>query len=168
VSTYMNWSLLEHAYGKASDIPELISQLISFPDESNYENEPWFTLWSSLYHQGSIYSASFAAVPEIVKFISISPEKVTPSFFSLPSLIEIARDKENMEIDIELLPEYQKAIASLGEHAAKCISLNKSAEIANVATAAFAVSAGLHKCAELIIEVLPADLEETLNWYLER
>jgi hypothetical protein len=44
VSANMNGSLLEHAYGKASDIPGLISQLSSFPDELNYENEPWLTL----------------------------------------------------------------------------------------------------------------------------
>jgi hypothetical protein len=75
----------------------------------------------------------------------------------LPSLIEIALDKENMEIDIELLPKYQRAIARLGEQAAKCISLNKNAELANAATAAFAVSAGFHKYAELIIEVLQDD-----------
>jgi hypothetical protein len=60
------WSELKHAYGFASDVPGLLSQLVAFPAEATYQDEPWFTLWSSLYHQGDIYPASFAAVPHIV------------------------------------------------------------------------------------------------------
>src|SRR4051812_14595240 len=111
----MNWENLSHAYGKASNIPQLLSSLSAYPEESNYEEEPWFSLWSSLYHQGTIYSASFAVVPEIVKLILLAPERVTPSFFSLPTSIEVARKKQNIEIPAELLASYENAISELGK-----------------------------------------------------
>lgn len=59
------WSELDHAYGKASDIPDLLRQLETIPNPDD-NSEPWLSLWSSLAHQGDIYSASFAAVPHIV------------------------------------------------------------------------------------------------------
>jgi len=59
------WSELTHAYGCASDIPALLRQLMAVSD-ANADEEPWFTLWSALAHQGDVYSASFAAVPHVV------------------------------------------------------------------------------------------------------
>jgi hypothetical protein len=50
------WADLTHAYGVASDIPELLRQLHSLPDSSG-ESEPWFNLWSALAHQGDVYPA---------------------------------------------------------------------------------------------------------------
>jgi hypothetical protein len=61
------WHDLEHAYGSAGDIPDLLRQLptaaVRSPDG---EREPWFTLWSALCHQGDVYPASFAAFPHII------------------------------------------------------------------------------------------------------
>jgi hypothetical protein len=52
------WSLLGHAYGPADDIPGLLGQ--AGTDE---HSAAWDDLWSRLCHQGSVYSASFAALP---------------------------------------------------------------------------------------------------------
>ena len=57
------WSKLRHAYGVASDTPKLLRQLERLPASDN-EKESWFSNWSSLAHQGDVYSASFAAVAE--------------------------------------------------------------------------------------------------------
>ncbi|OKJ69627.1 hypothetical protein [Streptomyces sp. CB02261] len=53
-----DWPRLSHAYGSAEDIPALLARIAS-------ESEPglWNDLWSALCHQGSVYSASFAALP---------------------------------------------------------------------------------------------------------
>lgn len=163
----MNWNNLETASGNAAGIPALLSQLNIFPDETIYEDDPWYSLWGNLFHEGNVYSAAFAAVPEIVKVLASAPEKATLSFFLLPIAIEIARQKEGIEINRELLPAYQQAIASLAGVAAKCIAANKSPEIARAAAAAFALSAGLHHYAELLIEVKADDVEEILEWCLE-
>jgi hypothetical protein len=47
-----------HAYGPADDIPGLLAQ--AEPDPSS---PVWDELWSRLCHQGTVYSASFAALP---------------------------------------------------------------------------------------------------------
>lgn len=53
-----DWSRLSHAYGPATDIPAQLARLAAEPDA-----ELWNDLWSALCHQGSVYSASFAALP---------------------------------------------------------------------------------------------------------
>ncbi|MFD8309091.1 hypothetical protein ACFV29_43295 [Streptomyces sp. NPDC059690] len=57
----LDWSRLKHAYGSASDLPRLFDE-IGDPDPDLTE-VAWEELWASLYHQGSVYEASFAALP---------------------------------------------------------------------------------------------------------
>lgn len=85
------WGELSHAYGKASDIPELLRQLRSYPPGWRYDEDPWFTLWSSLCHQGDVHTASYAAVPHILTLASARPELAHYQYFLLPASIEGAR-----------------------------------------------------------------------------
>ncbi|MFJ3140000.1 hypothetical protein ACIPK5_29390 [Streptomyces sp. NPDC086843] len=55
----LDWSRLKHAYGFASDLPRLFDEI----GDPELADEAWDELWASLYHQRSVYSASFAAVP---------------------------------------------------------------------------------------------------------
>ncbi|KOX34236.1 hypothetical protein ADK67_04335 [Saccharothrix sp. NRRL B-16348] len=55
-----DWSRLTHAYGTAEDVPPLLDRLATDPDDGT-----WSELWSSLCHQGSTYSASYAALPRL-------------------------------------------------------------------------------------------------------
>ena len=55
------WAELNHAYGDASDLPELMARLHS-GDESSLDE-----LFGAICHQGSVYSASFATVPHLVE-----------------------------------------------------------------------------------------------------
>jgi len=164
----MNWNDLTHAYGKASNIPQLLSKLSVYPDENNYETEPWFSLWSCLYHQGSIYPASIAALPEIVKLAANAPDRVTPSFFNLPASIEIARQKQNIEIPSDLQVAYKTAIAELKKCAFACATYNPDDLLARAATAAFAISVGQINYAEMLMEISNEDIDETLEWYYSR
>jgi hypothetical protein len=70
------WHELSHAYGPAGDIPELLTELSEKSDlnEGDHE-EPMFALWSSLYHQEDVYSASYAAFPHLVEIAAT--KKVT-------------------------------------------------------------------------------------------
>ena len=54
----INWGELTHAYGSAEDIPALFARLGGADDE-----QVWNELWSALCHQGSVYAASWAAMP---------------------------------------------------------------------------------------------------------
>ncbi len=61
----VDWAALEHAYGDASGVPGMIDGLSS-PRE---EDRAWAidALDASIHHQGSVYSASTAAVPFLVR-----------------------------------------------------------------------------------------------------
>lgn len=106
------WSTLHHAYGVASDIPELLRDLESLPD-ANGESEPWFSLWSALAHQGDVYSASFAAVPHVVKALSSSPTEAGFTYFQFPAWVEICRVKSEISVLADLIPAYEAALAQL-------------------------------------------------------
>jgi hypothetical protein len=56
----VDWTRLRHAYGAAADVPALLDNLT--PDPAD---EVWGELWSRICHQGSVYSASFAALPAL-------------------------------------------------------------------------------------------------------
>jgi hypothetical protein len=56
--TTIDWSRLTHAYGSAENIPGLFARLGGTEDD-----EVWQELWGSLCHQGSVYDASWAAMP---------------------------------------------------------------------------------------------------------
>jgi hypothetical protein len=113
------WSQLSHAYGDAADIPDLLRQLaIKTGPNENYRDEPWFSLWSSLCHQGDVYTASYVAVPHIVQIASEAKAPVHFSFFQLPAAIEVARKTgRGPGIPEAYTQDYYHAIARLMENA---------------------------------------------------
>jgi hypothetical protein len=102
-----DWSELSHAYGNASDIPELLRQLQHLPSSVN-DQEPWFSIWSSLAHQGDVYSASFAAVPYVVASLATAPTKADFSFFQFPAWVEVCRKKRGVPIPAKLAVAYHE------------------------------------------------------------
>lgn len=104
------WKELVHAYGSAADIPALLGALEAFPASENYKDEPWYSLWSTLCHQGDVYSASFAAVPHIVAIAGSNPSKASYNYFLLPASIEIARVTKSISIPRELEEPYFQAL----------------------------------------------------------
>jgi hypothetical protein len=66
--TTTDWTQLSHAYGSAGDIPALLDRIELAPTA-----ELWNALWSSLCHQGSVYSASFAALPRLAAIAATQP-----------------------------------------------------------------------------------------------
>ncbi|MFI0222948.1 hypothetical protein [Streptomyces lydicus] len=57
-----DWSRLHHAYGTAEDVPGLLDAV--GPDA---QDSGWNELWSRLCHQGTVYSASYAALPALTE-----------------------------------------------------------------------------------------------------
>ena len=55
----LDWSRLKHAYGSAADLPLRFDEI----GDPELADVAWEELWTSLYHQGSVYTASFAALP---------------------------------------------------------------------------------------------------------
>lgn len=119
-----HWGNLQHAYGAASDIPALLRALaLSAGPKSGYKDEPWFSLWSSLCHQGDVYSASYAAVPHIVKIACETEMPIDFSFFQLPAAVEVARRTgHGPDIPDDYAKDYHLAVTRLGE----CVSLHRN------------------------------------------
>ena len=63
----IDWTNLEHAYGEASDVPELIRSLAS-KDEEERKNALW-ELYGNIFHQGTRYEATPYAIPFIFELI---------------------------------------------------------------------------------------------------
>ena len=64
-----DWSRLSHAYGDAQDVPGLLAQAAS----SNANGRVWTDLWSRLCHQGTVYAASYAAIPALTELAGSRP-----------------------------------------------------------------------------------------------
>lgn len=57
-----DWRALECAYGSAERVPDLLR----VADEADSDfGDGWDDLWSHLCHQGTVYSASYAAIPAL-------------------------------------------------------------------------------------------------------
>lgn len=108
------WESLKHAYGSAgketsspsawsaesgfsgfSQVHSVVECLRALESDAlpNGNSKSWESLFSSLYHQDKIYSASFAAVPHIldIGLRMAEHQEIDIGFFLLPTLIEQAR-----------------------------------------------------------------------------
>ncbi|WP_329669553.1 hypothetical protein [Arenimonas sp.] len=148
----MDWKMLHHAYGPAEDIPARLEEIRSFPAETDWQSEPWFSLWSALYHQGDVYSASLAAVPFIVSAMSVDPRKATLSFYLLPTSIAIADNASPVDAPQEIRRRFQQSLLALGAIAKAQLASMSDPDVAMAAQAAALVSDGLYQKAGDLLE----------------
>lgn len=161
------WSELRHAYGAAGDTPALLRQLSSLPTSAG-DAEPWFSLWSSLAHQGDVYSASFAAVPHVVAALAAAPGKADFSYFQFPAWVEVCRRLKCVPIPEDLEPAYTAALARLPRLVAEAASEPWSPEMLSCALAAIAAAKGAATVAEAVLELSPEVAGQFLEWLHER
>ena len=161
------WAELEHAYGPASDIPDLLRQLERMPP-SDGEKEPWFSIWSSLAHQGDVYSASFAAVPHVVRILAQAPDKTDFSYFQFPAWVEICRQKKSVPIPRELETDYYSALQQLPSLVAAVADRDWNEGFLLSALSAIAAAKGYGKVAEAVQELNSSVTDEFLAWYFRR
>lgn len=77
--------------------------------------EVWFRLWSSLCHQGDVFTASIAAVPHLVKVaLSVTNGLLASDLISLPVSIEESRMERPHQIhQADIDDDYWDAILDL-------------------------------------------------------
>jgi hypothetical protein len=161
------WNELQHAYGIASDTPDLLRQLQSLPD-SVAESEPWFTLWSSLAHQGDVYSASFAVVPHVVRALASAPASAPFAYFQFPAWVEICRKNNGTPIPPDLEAAYFSALSELPGLVAAASARPWDADFLACALSAIAAAKGSSKVAEAVMELTPESAGEYLQWLSEQ
>lgn len=163
------WRTLQHAYGDASDIPDLLRQLAVFPTRDDYTTEPYFSLWSALCHQGDVYSASYAAVPEIVRLMDASPDRVHWSVLLLVTSIEIARNKGGAsQLPADLADDYRSALTRIPSIVAAMGGQTWDELLARAAAAAIVAAKGHASLAEAILELEPAVVPKFMHWIIEQ
>lgn len=161
------WSELNHAYGPAFDIPPLLRQLDDLP-ESNGREEPWFTLWSALAHQGDVYSASFAAVPHVVAALARTPLKASFVYFQFPAWVEICRHRNGTTVPEDLQQAYSEALTKLPALVAASSSLEWDTGFLMCALSAIAAAKGYPSVAEAVQELTPDVASEFMDWFFKR
>jgi len=158
------WGKLNHAYGAASDIPAMLRELESFPAHQGLETPPYYMLWSSLCHQGDVYTASYAAVPHIIRALEKDPRRADIDYFLLPACIEIARAKgSGPPIPANLEAAYLAALAKIPSLAAEASTIAWSEEQCRTVVAAIAVSKGQPSLGEAILELEPEILPRVME-----
>jgi hypothetical protein len=90
-SSTFEWQHLRHAYGPATDIPELLARARTDTRRGYTPDSTWFSLWSALCHQGDTYSASYAAVPYLVGLAELPAYRGNCDPLLLASSIEASR-----------------------------------------------------------------------------
>jgi hypothetical protein len=161
------WADLKHAYGSAGDIPDLLRQLVTLP-ASRGQDEPWFYLWSALAHQGDVYSASFAAVPHVVRALSIAPAKADSSFFHFPAWVEVCRQKTATPIPNDLRQAYFDALACLPHLVSVAASREWDGSTLACLLSAIAAAKGYGTVAEAAQELTPDVAKEFMEWFFKR
>jgi hypothetical protein len=63
----IDWSKLAHAYGEATDVPDVLRALASGDEEERLEAQG--ELYGNLWHQGTVYEASAYAVPFFIELL---------------------------------------------------------------------------------------------------
>jgi HEAT repeat protein len=63
----IDWSALDHAYGKAGDVPGLLRGLLA--EDEDTRREALYELCGTIWHQGTVYEASPFAVPFLLEML---------------------------------------------------------------------------------------------------
>ena len=135
------WSGLEQAYGSAEDVPRLLRHLD--PASAGERRELWFGLWSVLWHQGGVYSASYAAVPHLVEFADRRPAAECAEALHLVGAIEIGRlTPAAPTVPDDLRVAYRQAIAAVPGVIARRTEDAWDPDTTQVLTAVLAIAKG--------------------------
>jgi len=147
----VEWSTLEHAYGRATDTPRLLRALAQADEAARTDARYW--LRASLAHQGTRYSASAAAVPFLV---GLALDLATPE---RGLLLDLLADLAVGDADAWLDAAHPE------EHAAHDAVLHESAALTGLLDdAAPAVRAG----AARVLAMVPARAAELSSLALAR
>lgn len=161
------WGELEHAYGRASDIPALLRRLDGLPP-SEGKREPWFSLWSALAHQGDSCSAAFAAVPHVVRVLSTAPVRADWVYFGFPAWVEICRQRNQASVPEDLFPAYAGALERLPSLIAAAAAREWNELELRTALSALAAAKGDADVAAAAGELTPKAAGEFLEWHANR
>ena len=116
-----DWHALRDAYGPADSVPTVLDSVT--PD---YSHPAWDELWSRLCHQGTVYPASFAALPRLEALARAWKGRQRDPILHLTGAIVCSTDRVGVEGDP--LPPLDGTIRQLRHLAAECLEGDERSE----------------------------------------
>jgi hypothetical protein len=128
-----DWTALAHAYGSAENIPSLLRAAETDTRGGHIPGSPWFSLWSALCHQGDTYTASYAAVPHLVRLATLQAFRENYDPLYLAACIEVSRlEGRGPTLDRHSAASYREALHQGKELAKKALGLTQDKEARSV------------------------------------
>jgi hypothetical protein len=121
-STVTDWHALRDCYGPADDVPRLLDSVT--PDDSH---PAWHELWSRLCHQGTVYPASFAALPRLESLARAWNGPQRDPLLHLAGAIVCSRDR--VDVDGDPLGPLDGTIRKLHQLALECLEDDRRSEL---------------------------------------
>ena len=147
----INWAELTHAYGDATDVPGLLRSLLSA--DSKVREETIYELFGNIWHQGTVYTASAAAVPFLYELLSaVGVEGKSDIAHLLACIASGVGYLEVHAVDGFGVTTWRKILGEEG----KSLEHEMGREAAEIASVRRAFSTGLH----LLIPYLRDDAAE--------
>lgn len=109
------WRSLTHAYGSAVDVPRMVQDLAREPTLPG-SDKVWTDVWSALCHQGTVYSATYAAVPHLVAIAEHLPPTARREYIYFVGAVAASTDHAH-PVPAELDDDYFDALGTCLEHA---------------------------------------------------
>ena len=127
--------------------------------------EAWEELWQGLHHQGDVGTASYAAIPHIVR---IHEARGVPDWntYAILGVIDIARrEPRNPMVPEWLTDDYEAAWRNIVPLALADLARSTDPTLVQAALAAIAIAKGLHRTGEVILDFTEDELDEIVLQY---
>ena len=147
------WLELTGGYRTLLDPRPLLAKL-----ESG-DTSAWKELWDELHHQGDVGTASYAAVPHLVR-IYRKLGIIDWNAYAIVGVIELARSRGNPEIPKVLEHDYFQAIQKLAEIGQSEVLRAEEPETVRAIFGIIAISKNLRMHGKFLIELSEDELIE--------
>jgi len=127
--------------------------------------QAWSELWDGLHHQGDVDTASYAAVPHLVR---IHRRRDVPDWNTYALLGAIERQRRtprNPAIPDWLTNDYQLAWHGIIELALQDLARSTDPLLVQAALGAVAIARGLRRIAEVLLDFTEDELDEMVSKY---
>jgi hypothetical protein len=93
------WEQLQHAYGPAADVPELLRALAGAREQQEHA---LYELHGNIWHQGTVYEATVHAVPFLARLAVAEPPPLRDELLAL--LGDIANGSSYLDAHQDMIP----------------------------------------------------------------
>jgi hypothetical protein len=142
------WQSLAGGYRQVFDPRPMLLKLEADTDTKSAWNE----LWEGLHHQGDVGTASYAAVPQLVR-IYRTKENIDWNTYAMVATIELAREDSNNPVMPKWLEnDYFRAIHELAEFGAGQVLSSRNQEEIRGILSIIALSADARTHARFLLD----------------